>query len=73
MSIETFYSEHKKLVRNNAIKLSRRNRIDYADLIQEGELALIVLYRTEKLKNIDEAKRRQSVRSTLACLFVEPC
>jgi len=61
MSIETFYSEHKKLVRNNAIKLSRRNRIDYADLIQEGELALIVLYRTEKLKNIDEAKRKKYI------------
>jgi len=61
MGIKTFYSEHKKLVRNNAIKLSRRNRIDYTDLLQEGELALVVLYRTKKLDDVDEVKHKKYI------------
>jgi len=56
MTIEKFCDEYKNIARKQAIGISQRKRMDYSDLLQEGMLALVILYRSERLKKINKKK-----------------
>lgn len=65
MSIDNFCFENTKFVRKHAIRLSQKNRIDYSDLMQEGMLSLVQLYRSNKLEKIAKYKHIKYINLTI--------
>jgi len=61
IKLENFCFQYEKLVKSLAVKFNRKGQRNFKDLYQEGLLAVIELYHSGKLDNVDESKQGKYV------------